>query len=783
MAAVNAADWSIDGSGNIRYTGSGTTNTVIELHRWLGDLMDDAQASGNDILDITDATADERSTDNYITLNSPYNIDDEAAQYLYDGSIVQDGGDTIYDGIVCYAPQGTELYIIQNGKLLTPNFWETGINVDATAGISHRFMVKVRSGGSDIDGRRLIGLARKWGQTFVQFPVAPTARGNNTIALAPQGDLNNQTAVGTVKTWTSITNTEGFRNIDVDNDGMNEGYYSEWNRDTYTINQFFERAKFLSKASVTEDSNADSGSDFTVGNATIEAQAQSFSNGVQAQYVTRARFNLKKTGSPTGNLTFKLYAHSGTYGTSSVPTGAALATSDTYDVTRLTTSYKTIELGFSTPYELDASTYYCIAVDYSSGDGSNYVQVEGLASSGTHGGNAAYYQSAAWNAAASDDLAFEVYVSPDLYGLTGETFRGITHEALCDNPTGLPFDAVEACSWSGGTGQILAQKFIATGNQTIDVVASAGTYTRSSGSFLTDGFLEGMTVTFSGFANGSNSSKRVIDTVTATVITVTDNTGLSDESGGGDENADTGYIWIQLMTGVAPTDGQTITGTSSSATADVDTTVTERTISTPFVGASTGSALNGAYGVGVEYADLAVNDKMFDLINNAQLSPPNNVTFYVYGLTTDDRVLVGPEDGASGLDYDQLTLNTTLSSGSTTVVVTTAIPSDTPASGTIRVLDDNGIYIRAPYTSWASSTFNLTGTFGSDATAPKNVFVTYIDKDAASGTEQFTTIYSSPRTLFIRVRDGKSSPIKTADTTAGLTSAGGSVTINRISDS
>ena len=61
--------------------------------------MDDAAASGDDILDITDATASERSTDNIITLKAPYNIDDTAAQHLYDGSIIQAGGDTIYDGI------------------------------------------------------------------------------------------------------------------------------------------------------------------------------------------------------------------------------------------------------------------------------------------------------------------------------------------------------------------------------------------------------------------------------------------------------------------------------------------------------------------------------------------------------------------------------------------------------------------------------------------------------------------------------------------------------------
>ena len=49
-------DFSVASNGNIRYVGTTTNYTVIAFHRWLGDLMDDAQAAGNDILDITYAT-------------------------------------------------------------------------------------------------------------------------------------------------------------------------------------------------------------------------------------------------------------------------------------------------------------------------------------------------------------------------------------------------------------------------------------------------------------------------------------------------------------------------------------------------------------------------------------------------------------------------------------------------------------------------------------------------------------------------------------------------------
>ena len=57
--AIDATDWTIDSATKvIAYTGgdhgsSPTYATVIEFHRWLQDLADDAVAVGDDELDIT----------------------------------------------------------------------------------------------------------------------------------------------------------------------------------------------------------------------------------------------------------------------------------------------------------------------------------------------------------------------------------------------------------------------------------------------------------------------------------------------------------------------------------------------------------------------------------------------------------------------------------------------------------------------------------------------------------------------------------------------------------
>jgi len=790
-----ADDFSVALNGDIRYTGTTANYTVIEFHRYLGALMDDAAASGDDLLDITNATASARSTDNIITLNEPYNIDWVAAQHLYDGSVVQDGGDTIYDGILVYAPAGTPLQIIQNGAPVSPNFWDTTLNPDATQGISHRFMLLVRSGGADIDGRKLLGQTRENTYTFSAFPINGTARGNNVIALTYASDLNNTTAIGTIEGWTTIDNTtEGYVAIDVDNDTTDEYYYSEWNRAAKTINEFYERHKWLTRESTVLDSSADTGSDFQVGNATITGQAQSFEVGNNDEYLTRVRVKLKKTGSPTGNLTAVLYAHTGTYGTSSEPTGAALATSANFDVSKLTTAYKEYELDFSGDLYLmlNSATYYCIAFELPVIDGSNYVSIEGLASSGTHSGNRSQEVSAAWTPTAADDLDFEVYSSPDVYGLPGEVFRGITHEVALSTGSGTwGTPEHEEVTWSGGTGQLLA---------------------------------------------------------------VDNKTGASATA-----------MWIQLLTGVAPTNTQVITGTTSGATGTASGTATERTVSTPPVGASTGTAIIGAYGLGIEYDDLATADKVTAL-DNLVYQTPNNQQFTLGGLVYTpeaDRILVAPrgyifqyygessgpfdlgetltftspagtaylsdlvDDGDTGWmivrmltgdppeddgtisgggsgatanvngdavpyqDVRYLKLATTLNSDpETQVVCTAAIPTWLPTTGSIRIQMDSGLYRRIAYSSYASTTFTISGTenfsadpaTGGSGETGNSIYPSPLDQAATSTSHSFTGTYTADIDLFFRVRDGQTTPIKTSEGIATFGSGGGSATATRISD-
>lgn len=550
-------DFSVAVNGDIRHVSGTTRYTVLQLHRWLQDLADQAQGSGNDLLDITSSTPSARATDNIITLNSPYNIDDDAAEYLYDGSITQSGGDVVYSGLVVVGSLAgtTTLQVVQNNALYdgdTP-FWGTGINTDAAANILCRMLIKTRTGGADVDGKRIRVYAREWGHTYAEFEVT-MGLGNSVAAIFTSTDLNNTTPSGTVAGWTTIVNVEGYQTIDLGNGDGPQPYYSQWTKAAYTINQLYERAKYIGRRGTSET----------------------------------------------------------------------------------------------------------------------------------------------------------------IHGMDGELFRGITHQWNYDGEADGPFTEDEHLTW--GTG------------------ATAG---------------EGVLLA-------------LLDSGT------------------------TGTMWIQLIKGVPPTDDMMITGVTSSADCYVNGSVTSRSVSPVFLGQSTGTAIIGAFGIGIDPDDLSQYDKLFDL-TNTQRTPPNNVIFYVYGLEIGDRVLVTWADG-SNIDFNQMTLGTTLnSSGITQVDVGVGnIPGDTPQTGTLRIELDSGIYRQVSYTAHDGSRYftipSTDFTDPLDATAGNDVFLAYIDKAATSDTEQFTIKYTASRTMFVRARWGGTSPIKTFETTAALGTGGGSATVNRISD-
>lgn len=247
-----------------------------------------------------------------------------------------------------------------------------------------------------------------------------------------------------------------------------------------------------------------------------------------------------------------------------------------------------------------------------------------------------------------------------------------------------------------------------------------------------------------------------------------------------DDQGTTGTMYIQLLTGTAPANGESITGGTSAATATVNSALVTRTLGDSFMASSSGTALTGAYGVGIQAADITWTDTLTDLSGTTQ-TPPHNVVFEVNNLVVGEDRLIVTNDNTSDIDYTQLSAAAGNSVGAGTMVVKEAIPSDTPVSGTIRVYNGSR-YERVEYSSWSGSTFTLTGTLPSTISEDANVFISYIDKLAASTTESFTVIYDADRTMFVRVRDGGATRIVTYEATGVMGTGGGSVNAVRTDD-
>ena len=117
--------------------------------------------------------------------------------------------------------------------------------------------------------------------------------------------------------------------------------------------------------------------------------------------------NLKNSTGATGNATISIYAHTGTYGTSSLPTGSALA-SYVLDVSTIPSGFTNMTLTFAgaNRIALTQGTYYEIVIEYS---GVSLINVRYSTSGGTGSGNWGRYVSS-WEAVAAADMDFTVNV-------------------------------------------------------------------------------------------------------------------------------------------------------------------------------------------------------------------------------------------------------------------------------------------------------------------------------------------------------------------------------------
>jgi len=385
----------------------------------------------------------------------------------------------------------------------------------------------------------------------------------------------------------------------------------------------------------------------------------------------------------------------------------------------------------------------------------------------------------------------------------GECFRGITHSYSYNNLSGSFTEDNEVVWGTGVTYDTLAGGTFTVGNYIrFGTGGNAGRIMYDNGTTFMVVALEDITgditpvdtEVMTEYAVQKGDAGTPGTGATSVTAAVDTTTPVADPTLGGGSgvllaNDTTGTKHhIELRTGVAPVD--TLEIRDGANTCDVNGSVTSRTVTPVFLGSYVGTLIGG-YGVGIDSDDLTNLDTVTDLDGDIN-TPPNNVTWTLGGLiSTEDQILVGPKDTGNAFKWDQMTLSTALATTNRVEVVVNAIPANTPQTGTLRIELDDGRYRRQAYTAHdGTDTFTIASadyTDPDDASSTNNVMVSYLDKEAASTDEAFTTIYTSgPLPLWIRVRDGgvgkNNTPIKTYEGQGSLTSTGGSATASRIDD-
>ena len=129
--------------------------------------------------------------------------------------------------------------------------------------------------------------------------------------------------------------------------------------------------------------------------------------------------DMRTNGTPSGSFQFEIYAITGTYGSTAVPTGSVLATSDTRTIASLTGSYATYTTYFTgaNAIAMTVGQQYALVCNYAATAFPNSVYFKNKTPS-FHGGNMAYKAGGTWSSLGTYDAIF------DLQGVVASSSTG-----------------------------------------------------------------------------------------------------------------------------------------------------------------------------------------------------------------------------------------------------------------------------------------------------------------------------------------------------------------------
>ena len=357
-----------------------------------------------------------------------------------------------------------------------------------------------------------------------------------------------------------------------------------------------------------------------------------------------------------------------------------------------------------------------------------------------------------------------------LFGADARLVTGVNLNFAYDGELGGPFVENEVVAWGdeiaytgqtvnlqvdevvtfsgGGRGRILA---IRDAGATGDLIVK-----------LEPGPVPGNTETITGVTSGGDGTVSGAATTNATAGTAI-LCALDDQGANGN-------LYLNLRTGLAPSDNQLIRGGTSAATCLVDGAPQSRVINNQFIGIYTGTNFQTNFGLAVDPGNAVLGDLFPNLLGVNQ-GPPDNRQGTVNAAAGDTIIIFAWDgvatdvNGAPEPDFNEMTLATALIAATSTQVDVGAgnIPNNTPQNGNLRVeRDSDGNYDLIPYDSHDGDRyFEIVGTAPSAAAISNNAYRSPVDKVSITGTETFSAVYSDPPSDFgITVLRGSNNPIK-----------------------
>ncbi len=389
------------------------------------------------------------------------------------------------------------------------------------------------------------------------------------------------------------------------------------------------------------------------------------------------------------------------------------------------------------------------------------------------------------NPTASSTVGAAPYTNIDIVFVNGT----VTHDAITDGP----FEDYETITWTGGSGIFLREN---SGTMTI------GNVTGDDGPLSTE--------TITGSTSGAYCAANANMAKAHTVQKQFEQASL--------KNYDVCincatleltkvYEYLKYVTRISSTFttyGMKMTGAALAfnnlageqyitAYNDLDTPANTYSAvkASPF-GTFAGGKFFGARGVWIEgMADADIQN--FQLIDsdNVGQNPPNKQAVTIENLLSGDRVAVFRTSSGTTINKEMYSAGAGNVTSNTTFVVTGSISVDTPASGYIRVVDTSDTSsareTRYSYSSWSTSTFSgLSPALDREYTQTDDkAYVPFIDTEvtgAGTVSTSVTIIYTTDRSILVRVRRKTATAIIPFETTGSFGSTGFSTSAIRTPD-